>query len=177
MNKDVAARIAALSPTQRALMELHLRKKAAAPAGRAIPRCTHRENIPLSLDQERLWFVQQLDPDSAAYNIYTAVRFKGAVELSALTRALNEIVRRHEIMRTSFAAPGGRPVQIIAPALTVRIPVVDLRRVPPAGREREAERLAASNVRRPFDLATLPLFRTVLLQVSDEEFIDRKSVV
>ena len=170
MKQDLAERLASLSPEQRALVELRLRKKTPA-AGPSIPLRADRDHLPLSLDQERLWFVQQLDPPSAAYNIYTAVRFKGDLRLESLVRALNAIVRRHEIMRTCFPAPDGRPEQAIAPSLTVGIPLVDLRSLPPVSREREAARLAASNVQRPFDLAKLPLFRTVLLRVADDEFV------
>ncbi|HEY6391751.1 MAG TPA: condensation domain-containing protein, partial [Bryobacteraceae bacterium] len=171
MKSDLARRLAALSPAQRDLVERRLRKKAGVDGPQSIPRRESRDNLPQSLDQERLWFVQQLDPQSAAYNIYTAVRFKGVIKHPALERALNEIVRRHEIMRTSFAAPNGRPLQIISPELQARIPLIDLLSIPPADREREAQRLAGANVSRPFDLARLPLFRAVLIQVSAEEFI------
>jgi amino acid adenylation domain-containing protein/non-ribosomal peptide synthase protein (TIGR01720 family) len=171
LRKDLADRLAALSPAQQALINLRLKKKSAGEAATTIPKRKQQNHCPLSLDQERLWFIQQLDPSSAAYNIYTAVRFHGTVKAPVLTRALNEIVQRHEIMRTSFAAPNGAPVQIIAPHLEVRIPLIDLRVIPAAGREREANRLAAEVVSRPFDLAELPLFRTLLLQVGDEDFI------
>lgn len=171
MKQPLADRLASLSPEQRALLEFRLQKKAAQSSEPSIPIRERRDHLPLSVDQERLWFVHQLDPASAAYNIYTAVRFKGKLQLEALTRSLNEIVHRHEIMRTCFLAPDGQPEQLIAPSLTAAIPLVDLRSIPPEFREREAARLAASNVQRPFDLAHLPLFRTVLLQVQDEEFI------
>ena len=130
--KEFNERLSALSPAQRALLELRLRKKQPAPAAAppGIPKRQEENYCPLSLDQERIWFIQQLDLDSPAYNIYTANRFTGRLDVRALTASLNEIARRHEIMRTTFEAVDGRPAQVIAPELRVSIPVVDLRALP-----------------------------------------------
>ncbi len=169
--KALSERLSALSRAQRALFDLRLKKKNSRAVHWTIPKRQQENHCPLSLDQERLWFIQQLDPDSPAYNIYSAVRFHGAVDIEALTRSLHEIVRRHEIMRTSFATVEGRPVQVIEPRCTVSIPVVDLRALPAAARQAEANRLAAAAVRHPFDLSRLPLFRTLLVQVGDEDYV------
>ena len=136
MKKELQDRLAALSPAQRALVELRLKKKSAGENTDSIPRRKQQDHCRLSFDQERLWFIQQLDPASAAYNIYTAFRFRGTLQVPVLTRALNEIVKRHEVMRTSFLAPNGTPVQVIAPELEVNIPLFDLRAV--AGSNRRA---------------------------------------
>ncbi len=136
-----------------------------------IPRRQEADVYPLSVDQERLWFVQQLDRESPIYNIYSARRCRGRIAVPALVRALNESVRRHEVLRTSFPALDGKPVQQIAPHMEATIPVFDLRALPDARRESEAARIAAVTVRMPFYIDRLPLFRTVLIQVDDEEFI------
>lgn len=167
---ELANRLSALSPAQRALLELRIKKRQPA-AGETIPIRQQGNDCPLSLDQERIWFIQQLDPDSPAYNIYSANRFAGLLDVGVLTRSLNEIVRRHEIMRTTFDASDRVPVQIIVPSLTVDIPLVDLRALPHEERETEAERLASHLVQRPFDLTRLPLFRSILLRVDDEDYV------
>jgi amino acid adenylation domain-containing protein/non-ribosomal peptide synthase protein (TIGR01720 family) len=175
---EISARLAALTPAQRALFERALEKKrqpapaqpAAPPAG-TIPRRAEADVYPLSVDQERLWFVQQLDPESPIYNIYNARRCRGRLGIAPLTRALNESVRRHEILRTAFPALDGKPVQKIAPRLEATIPVVDLRALPAGRREPEAARIAAGTVRAPFRIDHLPLFRTLLIQVDREEYI------
>jgi amino acid adenylation domain-containing protein/non-ribosomal peptide synthase protein (TIGR01720 family) len=122
--------------------------------------------IPLSFAQQRLWFIDRLEPGTAAYNMPVAVRFTGPLETAVLARALSEVVRRHEVLRTSFAAPAGEPMQVIAAAAPVPLPVVDLALLPSAAREAEALRLAAAAARRPFDLACGPLFRVGLLRLA-----------
>jgi amino acid adenylation domain-containing protein/non-ribosomal peptide synthase protein (TIGR01720 family) len=168
--RPLVDRLSALSAEQRELLELRLRKQEPA-VQQTIPRREQENFCPLSLDQERIWFIQQLDLKSPAYNIYTANRFTGTLDVEMLARSLNEIVRRHEIMRTSFDAVEGAPVQIIAPALTVDIPLIDLRSLSHNEREKEAELIASDLVRRPFDLTVLPLFRSVLVWVDDEAYV------
>jgi amino acid adenylation domain-containing protein/non-ribosomal peptide synthase protein (TIGR01720 family) len=168
--EDFSERLSSLSPAQRALLELRLRKNR-PPARPTIPPRPQAEHYPLSWDQERLWFIQQLDQDSYAYNIYSVRRFKGSVDIGLLTRCLNEIVRRHEILRTGFVTEEGRPVQLIAPHLTVNIPVVDLRGLPVAEREAEASRVVTEQLKRPFDLARLPIFRTALVRLDEDDYV------
>ncbi|HBL26314.1 MAG TPA: condensation protein, partial [Acidobacteria bacterium] len=117
--KDLSGRIAALTPEQRAMFEA-LRKssqpKKAAPLGPppgAIPRRAEGGPAPLSFDQERLWFLHQLDPGETAYNITTVTRLRGALDVACLAAALQEIVRRHEAWRTVLPAVDGRPVQVV----------------------------------------------------------------
>src|SRR5437764_13205020 len=131
---SVSERIAALTPEQRELFELRRRRLAAQPAkprgDEAIPRREPDAVYPLSFDQERLWFLYYLDPGATAYNIDTSTRMEGRLDVAALVRALNEVVRRHEAWRTTFHAVDGRPVQVVHPDLSLSVPVVDLRRVP-----------------------------------------------
>ena len=135
---------------------------------RAVPR---DQELPLSFAQERLWFLDQLMPGHAFYNLSAAARITGPMDREALLWSLNEMVRRHEILRTTFATVEGRPVQVIAPALTLTVPVVDLTDRPPSGREGEIRRLADREAQRPFDLARGPLVRVGLLELGDEDHV------
>jgi amino acid adenylation domain-containing protein len=133
-------------------------------AGRALP-------LPLSYAQQRLWFIHQLAPDSAAYNMPGALRLTGTLNFAALTRSLDEIVRRHEVLRTSFHNDGGRATQIVSPPAPLPVRVVDLSRLPEAAREVESRRLAGEEARRGFDLEAGPMVRAALLRLGPEEHV------
>lgn len=122
--------------------------------------------LPLSFAQQRLWFLEQLDPGSAAYNSPGVVRLAGRLDVSAVQRTLDEIVRRHEILRTTFPAQDGEPVQHIAPAGTVDVRFLDFSETD--DREHKALELAREEARRPFDLSRGPLLRTRLVQLEPE---------
>jgi amino acid adenylation domain-containing protein len=128
-------------------------------------------DLPLSFVQQRFWFLQQLMPESSAYNISSAVRLKGALDVRALERSFGEIVRRHEILRTTFHTIEGRPVQAIKTGVDLSLPLLDLRENPPELREMEARRLATEEARRPFDLAQGPLMRVRLLRLETDMHI------
>ena len=121
--------------------------------------------LPLSFSQQRMWLLDQLEPDTPTYNISHALRLSGTLEAEALKRSLEEIVSRHEALRTTFAAVDGEPVQVISPAIDTKLPVEDLSGLPQAEREAEAKRLALEEKRRPFDLERGPLFRARLLRL------------
>ena len=127
--------------------------------------------LPLSFAQQRLWFIDQLEPGSAAYNVPQAMRLRGALDLGMLRRALGEVVRRHESLRTTFRRVDGRAAQVISPHGNARIPEVDLRGLPPAAREDAALRIARDAAERPFDLARGPLLRASAVRLGDEEFV------
>ncbi|HEV3048761.1 MAG TPA: amino acid adenylation domain-containing protein, partial [Longimicrobium sp.] len=127
--------------------------------------------LPLSFSQERLWFLDRLEPGSAVYNIPMAWRLSGALDQAALERSLGEIVRRHEVLRTVFAQPDGSPVQVIAPFRGFALPVEDLSALGEADREAAAERRAGEEARRGFDLAAGPLFRAALLRLGSEDHV------
>ncbi|MET0399701.1 MAG: condensation domain-containing protein, partial [Longimicrobiaceae bacterium] len=120
---------------------------------------------PLSFAQERLWFLDRLRPGSTAYNLAGALRIRGAVDAGALRRGLEEVVRRHEVLRTVFAEAAGRPVQRVRATGSLRLPEVDLSRLEPQQRESAARRAAEAVARAPFDLETGPLFRARLLRL------------
>ncbi len=128
-------------------------------------------DLALSFAQQRLWFFDQLKPGLSAYNLPAAVRLKGPLNLVALEQSLNEIVRRHESLRTTFRNVGGQPVQVIARALTIRLPVIDLRNMPASEREIEVRRLVTAEAQRPFDLSQGPLLRGTVLRLGDGEHV------
>ncbi len=146
----------------------------AAGEGRRLPplrRVDRQDDLPLSFAQQRLWFLDQLDPGSPLYNIPEAVRVRGPLDVSVLRRCLNEIVRRHEVLRTTFHTVDGKPKQVIASELDLPLPVVDLRNVPESEREAQALRLARKEAQRSFDLSKGPLVRATLLWLDQEEYI------
>jgi hypothetical protein len=120
---------------------------------------------PLSFSQERLWFLDQLEPGTPLYNIPNAIPLHGRIDTGALARSLREIARRHEILRTTFTAEGGRPVQVIHPALEIEVPVLDRTGLGAAERQGETERIGREEAERPFDLAGGPLLRAVLVSL------------
>ncbi|MGB7925169.1 MAG: amino acid adenylation domain-containing protein [Pyrinomonadaceae bacterium] len=168
---DFAERLSALSPEQRALFELRSRQKRAPKFQKipALPRETGDNSFPLSFAQQRLWFLDQLEPGSPSYNDQIAVRLTGKLNVSAFEQALNEIVKRHEVLRTTIAASGGEPAQVIAPHEPLSLPLLDLRELPTAEREAQARQITNEELNTPFDLAQGPLWRARLLQLSEEE--------
>jgi FkbM family methyltransferase len=124
---------------------------------------------PLSFSQQRLWFVQQLAPESSAYNVFSALRLTGALDLGVLARSMDEVVRRHEVLRTVFPMVDEAPVQRVRPPTTGNHPLVDLSGLPEALRSAELARRAHAESRRPFDLAAGPLLRTVLVRLGRNE--------
>ncbi|HEX8088512.1 MAG TPA: condensation domain-containing protein, partial [Blastocatellia bacterium] len=174
--KDLSERISALSPEQRALFEARLKKKGmesvkAISRSQAITKRKQLDFCPLSHDQERLWAIDREEPGNTAYNIYTASRLRGPLNRAVMEQAINEIIRRHEILRTTFAAVDGRPVMVIAQELKIALTADDLTPVAPSDREREAMRRVDQEVARPFDLARGPLVRVGLLRLADDDHV------
>lgn len=125
----------------------------------------------LSFSQERLWFLDQMEPQSASYNVPSAVRLTGEFNKDALQGSLDEIVRRHEVLRTTFVEKGGRPVQVIHPAEKVHIRQIDLADKPDSERQAEAKELLSEESRKPFNLTTGPLVRALMLRLREQEHI------
>ena len=113
----------------------------------------------------------RLDPGNSVYNFPAAVRLKGPLNEVALKQSLDEIVRRHEALRTTFAIVDGRPVQIIAPTLTLALPIVDLQELPETEQEAEVQRLATNEAQRTFDLSHGPLVRATVLRLGENEHV------
>jgi amino acid adenylation domain-containing protein/non-ribosomal peptide synthase protein (TIGR01720 family) len=127
--------------------------------------------LPLSYAQQRLWFADQLTPDSLLYNVAVAVRMSGQLSVVALEQTLSEIMRRHEVLRTSFSEQEGKPVQVIAPSISFDLPVTDLSGLAPSERDSAARQLAQEEAGRPFSLARVPLLRALLLKLAEAEHI------
>ncbi|HEU4595768.1 MAG TPA: amino acid adenylation domain-containing protein [Pyrinomonadaceae bacterium] len=160
-----------LSTRERVQLALAERKNASAATRQRV--IFRREDsstpAPLSFAQQRMWFLDQMEPGSAAYNLPAALRLTGRLDVAALERAFGELVRRHEILRTTFAEAEGRPVQVVGPFEPQPLPVKDLSGLSEDERESEVGRLADDERHRPFDLAQGPLLRVMLLRLSEGE--------
>ena len=137
----------------------------------AMVSVSREKDLPLSFSQQRLWFLDQYEPNSSVYNIPSALRLRGSLNIGALEQSLNEIIRRHESLRTTFSMVDGEPVQVIAPSVEFSLAVVDLRDHPEGEREEEAQRLVDEEARRPFDLAQGPLFRSKLVRLGEDDHV------
>jgi amino acid adenylation domain-containing protein len=168
---ELDKRTAALSPAKRALLAQRLKEKKANVEHKGIGRLIRHGPTPLSFNQERLWFLNQLEPDTAAFNLPNWLRIEGGLDLSVLRRCVNEILRRHEVLRTRFEAVDGRPVQILEPFTPLEIPLVDLSSLPAQQRETDALRLCMDEARRPFDLARESMLRAKLFRLEKAEHI------
>jgi amino acid adenylation domain-containing protein len=136
-----------------------------------IGRAPREGLLPLSEAQQRLWFLDQLSPDSFLFVMSSAIRLSGKLDVGVLRKSLGEIVRRHESLRTVFPCTDGVPYAVILEPGEVEVPEVDLRDRVPAEREAEARRLAAHNVQEPFDLARGPLWRMKVLRIGEREHV------
>ena len=166
--------LAGLTAEQRALFEQKIAAKGLQNPGLTpIPRRPANQPIPLSFAQQRLWFMQQLDPSSTVYNVASVLKFQGQLEITALTKSLSALVERHETLRTHFelqthAGHEAQPVQVISPAAPVPLSTEDLRAEPnPAAAARRSIQAIAQT---PFDL-TQPLLRTALLQLEANSYL------
>ncbi|HYP53176.1 MAG TPA: condensation domain-containing protein, partial [Pyrinomonadaceae bacterium] len=148
-----------------------LRRAGAGTIAPPIGPVSRDSQLPLSYAQRRVWFFDQLEPGMAFYNLPAAVRMKGRLNVAALEQALNELVRRHESLRTRYVAVDGRPVQVIDEFAPTPLALTDLTCLPADEREEEAKRLAGLEARRPFNLARGPLMRTGLLRISEEDHV------
>jgi len=136
-----------------------------------LPRSSSAQNtyIPMSFAQQYVWDFQQLYSDSCAYNCPTALRLTGKISLEALEKSINEIIRRHEILRTNFTVVDEQSVQVITSSLTIPLKIVNLQNLPESQREAEAEALTAREFQHQFDLVSDPLVKTTLLGLAPQE--------
>ena len=134
-------------------------------------RGARSEQMPLSFAQERLWFLDQFEPNNPFYNIPAALRLKGSLNVAALSRSMNEIVRRHEVLRTSFPNVEGQPFQVISPESNIHLPIIDISGLPGEQREIVARQMADDEFLKPFNLSTGPLIRLTLLRLGEYDHV------
>ncbi|MBJ6766222.1 amino acid adenylation domain-containing protein, partial [Myxococcaceae bacterium JPH2] len=140
-----------------------------APRVPALVRAPRTSTMPLSFAQQRLWLIDQLDPGTTTYNMPVALRLSGALDVEALRRALEVVLHRHEVLRTTFRETSDGPVQVIAAPERFTLSLVDLRAQPETERQREARRHAETEATCPFSLTTGPLLRASLLLLAEQE--------
>lgn len=128
-------------------------------------------NLPLSFGQQHLWFLHQFEPNSSGNNMPVVIRLTGSLNVTALEQSLAEIVRRHEILRTTFPLVDGKPRQVISPDITLSLPLIDLQEFPLEQREAEAHLQATQEAQQPFDLAQVPALRVKLLRLSEDKHL------
>ena len=160
------------SPTIEELARVIVGEQGANLPGRqAIPRRERTDELYLSFAQQRLWFLDQLEPDKSVYNISKAVRISGSLNVEALQKTLDALVARHEVLRTTFANMNGSPRQVVAQSRSVELMITDLIERPEAEREEETQRLLKEEAGRPFDLSQDLMLRATLLRLGPEEHI------
>src|SRR5215510_4290458 len=169
---DIAKQITGLSVEKRQLLVRYLISAGLdLTSAVIIPQRRDTNKFPLSFAQERIWFMDQLEPNRPIYNLPDTHYFKGPLDFDALQRTLTEIVRRHESLRTTFQTVDGEPVQVIAPPQPFSLPVIDLSQLPPQERQAQAQRLADEDAQQPFDLSRGPLMRVQMVRLAEEEHL------
>jgi amino acid adenylation domain-containing protein len=129
------------------------------------------QQLSLSFAQQRLWFLSELEPNSPFYNIPVAVRLEGQLNLAALEQSFNEILRRHEVLRTNFCTVKGQAIAVISPATPQFLSVIDLSELPAAQHETQTRQLALAEAQQPFNLEADTLLRVKLLRLSEQEYV------
>jgi len=172
LHTELGVRAVFETPTIAAL-GAEIEKQTATGAAEVLPiaRVSRDLDLPLSFAQQRLWVIDQLNPGSAAYNIPLAIRISGPLNCLALEQSFNELIARHESLRTTFQSRNGQPVQIIAAPEPFHLPLVDLGDLAEAEREAETQRRSASEAGRPFDLGQGPLLRIQLLRLAADSHV------
>ncbi|MBI3418286.1 MAG: amino acid adenylation domain-containing protein [Verrucomicrobia bacterium] len=170
---DVPERLTGLSPAKQALLQMRLKqaKKSAASTAWTIPHQPGRVGAPLSFSQQQVWLDCQLRDEKNVYNVPRSLRLAGKLDRSALQRALAALIERHEILRTTYAAAGGVPLQSVTTNQFANLPLHDLRALPELKRAAEAESILKHELAKPFDLTRELMLRASLIQLADEEHV------
>ncbi len=170
---DINTKIATLSPAKRALLELKLKNKSTTiKAEQTIPKRTNQSSapLPLSFAQQRMWLLEQMEPNNAAYVIRIAQRLLGRLNVDVLQQSLDAIVAHHEALRTNFvSSDDGSPIQVIGEPRSVELMVIDLTQEPKSNQQEQVQRLLNQEAKRPFNLASDLMLRATLLQIDQQE--------
>lgn len=166
---DFSGRMANLPADKRALLETLLTEKRSAAVIPRVPRSGQTQAFPASFAQQRLWFLDQWQPNSPVYNVGMAYRLEGALDIVLLERCAQEIVARHESLHTSFSIEDEEPVQVIHPSVKLSLALTDLSGLPED--QRAARKLAFEEVQAPFDLTRAPLLRIKVLCLNEDEHV------
>jgi polyketide synthase PksJ len=170
---DITGRISKLSPELRKLLALKLKQQGIGILQIPITKenRAHRQGLPLSFGQQRLWFIQQLEPHNTAYNLIRASKLEGNLDKQALEKSINEIIRRHEILRTIFIFDKEKPTQVILPQLSLPLEIENLKNLPEEQHETKIKQVIRDESRYWFDLAKGPLLRTKLLVLGQDQHV------
>src|SRR5215218_8308489 len=166
---EVSRKLADLTPEQRKLLALRLRMQKAKESAPA-PQAREGGVFPLSFAQQRLWVLDRLEPGATGYNMSFARRLRGPIDVPALERALAELVRRYETLRTRIGQRDGEPVQVVEPFTGWALPVTD-RPAHATADDADFRALATDEANRPFDLGAGPLFRATLVRTSEDDHL------
>ncbi|MDF5723198.1 MAG: amino acid adenylation domain-containing protein [Rhizonema sp. PD37] len=151
------------------ILLLKQNKKNANKTDLPLVRIERTQSFPLSFAQERMWFLNQLEPNSSFYNEILTWQFHGSLNVVALSLSLNKIIQRHSALRTNFVIVDGQPVQVIAANLTLNVAIIDLQDVPE--QEKKVQQLASAKVEEPFDIVSSPLIRATLVKLAQTEHV------
>jgi hypothetical protein len=168
--ENLSAEISSLSPEQLKALKERLRKQRQQSTAEPIPRRIGFSPCPPSCNQSWLWSVDRLTNGNPAWNVFTGSHFVGPLNLGVLERSLNEVLKRHEVLRTTLCVVDGQVMQIIAPEQRIELPVVDLREVDEKDRPGAAQHYAGERYRQLFDLSVGPLIRPTLFRLGKEEY-------
>ncbi|GAB1539814.1 hypothetical protein NUACC21_24810 [Scytonema sp. NUACC21] len=170
--KDIHQRIAALSPEQREILKLRLKQQSVKTKNlTSIPKRIDSDVLCLSLSQERFWLLHQLQPNLPLCNEFSLIRFIGKINANFLEKSINEIIKRHEILRTSFQFIDSQLIQHIHPQLTVKLPIIDIQELSKDEQEATAKQLITEFSIQTFDLTLVPLLRVALIRLHEQEHI------
>ncbi len=166
IDPSLSEKIEQLSPSKRALLEMKLKQQ--QPQFTEITPLPRTKPLPLSFGQQRFWFMEELNGENSHYNIFQAFKFTGNLNQTALQKAFQTLVNRHETLRTSFQTLEGSPVQVISPQLEINLPVINLQGMSEPDQEVKVQGLAIAESQKPFNLSQLPLIRVTLIQLQDQ---------
>lgn len=169
---DISGKQDSLAAKKQMLFEMLMKERKKTEAGRenqAIQKRNGAELLPLSFAQQRLWFLEQMNPGSPAYNIPSAVLMKGRLDVAALNASFNMVIKRHEALRTVFKMTEGQPVQTILPELKIELPIKNLNAFDRDEQMDKVRQIITEDNLKPYDLSKGPLLRIMLIRLNDDE--------